>query len=61
LLDEGVCPDRFRKRHGIDLRERFAQEIADLEKLRMLTMAPDSLRLTPRGLEVSNQIFEKFI
>ncbi|MFC1478460.1 radical SAM family heme chaperone HemW [Candidatus Margulisiibacteriota bacterium] len=61
LLHEGVNYARFKERHGTQIMEMFGEQIEELVKLGMLKQDSQRITLTPRGLEVANQVFERFI
>ena len=61
LVREGVAFDRFAALHGADLREVFRTEIAKLTAWGLVTMDDTSIRLTPQGLMVGNQVFAEFL
>ena len=61
LVREGVRFDRFAALHGVDLREVFRAEIAKLTAWGLVTMDAASIRLTPQGLMVGNQVFVEFL
>lgn len=59
-LNRGVSMDQLRQRFGGDI-ERFVPAIEDLAAAGLLERREVSLRLTPRGRLLSNEVFEKFI
>ncbi len=61
LLQEGVVFQQFKARHGVDLREVFAEEIADLQSWNLLTLDDERITLTQRGLLLGNQVFSYFL
>lgn len=58
-LAEGVSPDALRRRYGVDLGD-YAAAAAELQAAGLLEVAPDRLRLTPRGRLLSNEVFLAF-
>ena len=60
---EGASLAEARKRFGVDVLQRFASELAPLfeQKLIAYDASTQRLRLTERGMEVGNQIFEVFV
>ena len=60
-LQEGVAIKRFQQQYGVDLLREFQQEVAELVQYGCLEQAGEFLRLTPKGLLVANQVFEKFV
>ncbi|MCL7455229.1 MAG: radical SAM family heme chaperone HemW [Anaerolineae bacterium] len=61
LLDEGVPFERFRRRFGSDLRQRYAAEIDELDQLGLVEVDEERLRLAPRGRLLANQVFYRFL
>ncbi|MCB0063307.1 MAG: radical SAM family heme chaperone HemW [Caldilineaceae bacterium] len=61
LLPEGVTFDRFYARHGVQLTEVFAKELADLAAWDLLIIDSERVRLTPRGILLGNQVFSYFL
>lgn len=61
LLDEGVSHARFRQRFGIDLRQKYAADIDELEHLALLEVDERRIRLSRRGRLLANQVFYRFL
>lgn len=64
LTREGVSFDGFRERFGCSLQEQFGDEIRELMNYGLLETykeGGESLRLTPRGRLVGNQVFMRFV
>ncbi len=61
LLEEGVAWERFRRRFGIGLRERFPSQLSELEELGLIEIGADRVRLTQRGHLLGNQVFGRFL
>jgi oxygen-independent coproporphyrinogen-3 oxidase len=61
LTREGVSAQGFAKRFGRELREVFRKEIDELQRFGLLEWAGDSLRLTPHGRLLGNQVFLRFV
>jgi oxygen-independent coproporphyrinogen III oxidase len=62
LTREGVSDKNFARRFGISLRDAYGREINRLLKLELLEWEnEDTLRLTPRGRLLGNQVFMEFI
>lgn len=60
-LAEGVSWARFRERFGQDAREIFREPIALLSEWKMLDVNAERMRLTGRGMLVSNQLLWRFL
>ena len=60
---EGASLAEARERFDVDVLQRFASELAPLfeQKLIAYDASTQRLRLTERGMEVGNQIFEVFV
>ncbi|MCH8347969.1 MAG: coproporphyrinogen III oxidase family protein, partial [Proteobacteria bacterium] len=64
LLQEGVSAQSFLQRFDQSLDTAFGDEINDLKKLGLLEWGGEddgSLRLTPKGRFLGNQVFLRFI
>jgi len=61
LLDEGVPFERFRERFGEDLRQRFAEELEELEELGLIILDGERVKLSRRGHLLGNQVFLRFL
>ena len=61
LLEEGVEFAQFHARHGVDLRDVFAREIANLDTWGLLTIDEQRVRLSERGIFLGNQVFSYFL
>ncbi|MCB0109308.1 MAG: hypothetical protein KDE53_25470, partial [Caldilineaceae bacterium] len=61
LLQEGVEFQQFKARHGVDLREVFAEEIANLQSWNLIALDEERVTLTQRGLLLGNQVFSYFL
>lgn len=60
-LTEGVCFARFRERFGREMREIYGTQIDSLKRDGLLHESETGIRLTRRGIDVSNFVFEKFL
>lgn len=60
-LTEGISFARFRDRFGKEMQEIYSEQIAKLEKAELLEVDEIGIRLTPKGIDVSNFVFEKFL
>jgi coproporphyrinogen III oxidase-like Fe-S oxidoreductase len=70
LTDEGVSPQIFRDRFGLEVMDVYGNEIRELTNLGLLertnktsedTKTPEVLRLTSRGRLLGNQVFLRFV
>lgn len=61
LLGEGVAFATFQQRHGVALRDVFAQEVAQLQAWGLLTLDDAHVSLTEQGLLLGNQVFAYFL
>jgi oxygen-independent coproporphyrinogen-3 oxidase len=59
--DEGIDLERFRRRHGLDPREEWARELTEAEAAGLVVVAGERLRLTDKGVLVSNEVFRMFV
>jgi oxygen-independent coproporphyrinogen-3 oxidase len=65
LTEEGISADEFRARFGVEMVDAFGKAIDELVGLGLLERFPSpegsGVRLTPRGREVGNQVFMRFV
>lgn len=60
-LTEGVDTGEFRRMFGKNMEEVYGKPVAEFEAQGLLERAGDRIRLTPRGIDVSNVIFAAFL
>lgn len=60
-LTEGVSFARFRARFGREMQEIYGTQIARLRQEGLLEATDAGIRLTKRGIDLSNYVFEKFL
>ena len=60
-MNEGISKEEFLKRFKTDITSVYGQEIVELISEGLLTENRGRISLTDRGIDVSNQVFEKFI
>jgi len=60
-LTEGVSFDRFYARFGQEMKNIYGSQIAELVKDGLLEEDETGIRLTARGVDISNYVFEKFL
>lgn len=60
-LTEGVSFERFRTRFGRELYEVYGTQVRELVEAGLLAEDATGIRLTRRGIDVSNVVFEKFL
>lgn len=58
---EGVSNKRFEKRFGKGIEEVYKEEIDSLIENRLLMKKGDCFALTKKGIDISNQVFGKFL
>lgn len=61
LTREGVSDTRFQARFGTSIRQQFAEAIQPLVEWELLCWENNTLRLTPRGRLLGNQVFMQFV
>ena len=61
LTQEGVNCCRFRRRFGVDPREKFAAEIETFTRRGLLEHVGDTLRLTPQGVFLASEVMVAFV
>ncbi len=57
---EGISASSFKHEFGVELHSIFGAEIECLVKRRLAVVSGDRMALTQKGVEISNQVFEKF-
>jgi len=60
-LTEGVSFARFRERFGVEMKNIYGSQIEELLKDGLLEDDEKGIRLTARGVDISNVVFEKFL
>ncbi len=60
-LTEGVDTGEFRRMFGKNMEEVYGKPVAEFEAQGLLERTGDRIRLTPRGIDVSNVIFAAFL
>ncbi|AKG53405.1 nucleoside 5-triphosphatase RdgB [Dehalogenimonas sp. WBC-2] len=60
-LCDGVSLDDIGRKFGIDLQNRFVQEIAELSALQLIKVEDRYLKLTDSGRLLSNEVFIRFL
>ena len=61
LVQEGVRLADFQQRFGQDMREVYGAQLVELRELGLLEMDAEAVRLTPRGLLLGNEVFQRFL
>jgi len=59
--DDGIAVDDFEKRYGVKLKKTFPGVVEDLTERGLLQVKDGRLSLTSEGVELSNQVFERFV
>ena len=60
-LTEGVSFDRFRERFGKEMKNIYGEQIEKLVQENLLEEDEIGIRLTRKGVDISNYVFEKFL
>lgn len=60
-LTRGVDLQFYEKRFGINLIEKYAEDLQRLEELHLIEIAENRLRLTVKGALFSNEVFAAFV
>ncbi|HVE55638.1 MAG TPA: radical SAM family heme chaperone HemW [Pyrinomonadaceae bacterium] len=61
MMQEGVDPAEFKKRFGVDLLSKYAEDLERLESLGLVEITENRLRLTGKGALFSNEVFAAFV
>ena len=57
----GVSLSRFEREFGVSMEEVYGEVIRRYVALKLLEVKGDAVRLTDKGIDVSNRIFEDFL
>jgi len=60
-LNEGIDLDEYEKNFGVDLADKFAEDLARLEEAGLIELTEKNLRLTKKGMIFSNEVFSVFV
>ncbi len=60
-LGQGVSESSFQERFGLELRQAYKLQIAEMERWGLLEWHLGWLRLTPRGRLLGNEVFQRFL
>jgi oxygen-independent coproporphyrinogen III oxidase len=60
-MTSGIDLGDMEARFGVDLRERYADELSDIAAAGLVQSAGKNLRLTPKGMLYSNEVFRVFV
>jgi len=58
---EGISDRKFEGVFGVSLEEIFGSTAADLEREGLMERSGERLTLTPAGMELSDQVFQRFV
>lgn len=60
-LRDGVDVKAVEQRYGVNLAQRYAHQLRQLQRLRLIEVTPDYWRITSRGLPIANTICAEFL
>ncbi|TKJ32471.1 coproporphyrinogen III oxidase [bacterium (candidate division B38) B3_B38] len=58
---QGIELSRFYKRYGVHIFDRYSEELKSLGESSLIETTDDFLRLTRKGILLSNEVFQQFI
>ncbi len=58
---EGVSKMRFKHEFGTEMESIYKKVLADMESKQLLEQKGDFIRLTERGIDVSNYVMSEFL
>ena len=61
LLQDGVSPPSFARRHGVSLFDQFGSQLARLTSIGLLEADDGRVRLTDRGALLANSVCAEFL
>ena len=60
-LTNGINLTRYEQRFGVNLIEKYAEELRQLNELNLIEVSGNDLKLTGRGFLFSNEVFARFV
>ncbi len=60
-LTKGLDLKEYKSRFGIDLEKEFAENLKDLSEAGLIFVTNSELKLTPKGMVYSNEVFSVFV
>lgn len=60
-LSKGIDLTEYENRFGVDLPNKYAEDLSRLEELELIEFAGNRLRLTSKGMVFSNEVFAVFV
>ena len=60
-MNKGVDLGNYHDRFGASLTENYRSDIDELSGLGLILVTENRLRLTPKGMLYSNEVFQRFI
>ena len=60
-LTEGINLEKYQNLFNIDLREEYKKDLKRLEEFELIDLSENRLRLTPKGMLYSNEVFAVFV
>lgn len=60
-MSDGIGFETFKREFGIHLKDRFGRELELLQSQQLLSADTSAVRLTRRGMLLSNQVFQHFL
>lgn len=60
-MTDGICKERFLERFGVSVSQIYGTQLQQLQVQGLLEETPTHYRLTPFGIDVSNQVFMAFL
>lgn len=60
-LTEGLDTEKFKGRYNIDFFEKYKRQLEILTANKLIEISENMVRLTHRGMDISNYVFEEFM
>ena len=60
-LSKGINLNEYEKRFGINIKEKYAEDLQRLEELGLIEFVENRLKLTRKGMVYSNEVFTVFV
>jgi oxygen-independent coproporphyrinogen-3 oxidase len=60
-LSKGIDLTEYKNRFGVNLLEKYADDLSRLQEFELIEFTENRLRLTPKGMVYSNEVFSVFV
>jgi len=60
-LSKGIKLNEYEKRFGVNMKEKYAEDLQRLEEMELIEFVENYLKLTRQGMVYSNEVFSVFV